>query len=198
MKLKRNVFVVVACLLVLTLGIAMICGGCKKDNKPDWNYTGTINQTQSPNPTDPDGTTPDGTGPNGTTPDGTTQPTGPVYTPVGPGVQAPSVDMGVVDREELPSSTTPSGGTESTKPPVVTVPPTQPSVPDTDGPQLDADGNWTYEYYMSRTGDEQEAYALSFPGGLKEFNKWFNAAQKAYFDAQPKETIGPGGVIDLN
>ena len=62
---------------------------------------------------------------------------------------------------------------------------------------MDADGYWTYEYYWSRTGDEQWAYMKTFPT-LKDFNAWYNKAAAAYEATRPVETIGPGGVIELN
>ena len=74
----------------------------------------------------------------------------------------------------------------------------------TASPELDENGYWTYEYYKSRTGQEQMDYMYSTfkkPDGkvdVAAFNRWYHAAKKAYDEAHPKETIGPDGIIDLH
>lgn len=194
MKLKRNMIACVGCMLVLLLGIAMVCGGCKKNEEPSWTYTGPAT-TESQNTEE------------------SKKPT-----PAGPDEPAPSVSIEIVDREDLEDTTAPTtdqggsdiGGnvgvedrpanptdpaTPTTPAPTTPAPTTPPS--DTAGPELDADGHWTYEYYVSRTGDEQYAYMQTFPS-LRAFNDWYNAAKAAYDAAQPKETIGADGVIELN
>ena len=73
----------------------------------------------------------------------------------------------------------------------------------TASPEVDENGYWTYEYYISRTGKEQMEYMYNTfkqPNGdvdVLAFNKWYNAAREAYEAAHPKETI-TGGEITLN
>lgn len=189
---KRNIVACAGCLLVLLLGITMVCGGCKKDDTPDWNYSGTTQGTTQNT-------------------EGTKAPT-----PAGPDDPAPSVDISIVDREDLEGTTAPttdqqegttapSTGVEE-RPTIPNIPtnpttpnnPTTPVIPTTPAPgpaepELDTDGRWTYEYYISRTGEEQMAYYDTFPS-MKEFNKWYNAAKAAYDAAHPKETIVDGNI----
>lgn len=190
MKLKRNMIACVGCVMVLLLGVAMICGGCKKDKQPDWTYTGT---TAAGTEENTDGT-------QNPTPDGSDEP-------------APSVNIEIVDREDLEGTTAPTTGqggpdiggnigvTDRPANPTDPVTPTTPApttpTPDPAGPELDADGYWTYEYYRSRTGNEQYAYMQTFPS-VRAFNDWYNAAKAAYDAAQPRETIGSDGVIELD
>lgn len=199
MKLKRNVIACVGCMMVLLLGIAMVCGGCKKNETPNWTYTGpSVAGTQDTNETTEETKKP---------------------TPAGPDEPAPSVGVEIVDREELDGTTAPTtdqggsdiGGnigledrpTNPTNPATPTTPvtPTNPApttpAPGPAEPELDENGHWTYEYYISRTGDEQYAYMETFPS-LRDFNNWYNAAKAAYNATYPRETIGPDGVIELD
>lgn len=200
MKLKRNVIACVGCVMVLLLGVAMVCGGCKKDKQPEWTYNGATTAGTEENT------------------EGTKKPT-----PAGPDEPAPSVNIEIVDREDLGDTTAPTtdqGGSDiggnigiedrpvnptdpatPTTPAPTTPAPTTPTpttpTPGPAGPELDADGYWTYEYYDSRTGDEQFAYMKTFPS-VRAFNDWYNAAKAAYDAAQPRETIGSDGVIELD
>lgn len=170
MKMKR-MLLITACLMVMILAVSMICVGCKKDKDttPEWNPSAGDNQTA-----------------NGT--EGTGSAAGnPTHATNSEGEIVPGGSLDLIDREELP--TTPE------EDPQATTNPTTPTM-DPNAPQLDADGYWTYEYYITRTGEEQMAYYKTFPS-MEAFNQWYNRAKKAYDEAHPKETIGPDGSIVL-
>ena len=184
MKLKRNIAACTGVLLVLVLGVAMVCGGCKQKT-PEWTYDPThTSGEQNDNSTTTGDTAGNGGGQSPSE-----------FTDAFNDPNAPSVEIGIVDREELDSTTgdttggTTGGTTDTPAPSTKPVSPTEPS--------YDDEGYMTYESYMALTGEEQMAYCKSFPT-LKDFNAWFNAAKEAYDAAHPKETIGPDGNIDLN
>lgn len=172
MKTKHIILIVVL-LLVLAAGITVICIGCQKDKAPAGNTPGTgTSQTPGGNADTTPGTTPD-------------NPSNPANTDDLP---APSGGFELIDREELTDG---SGTTPTTPTPKPTTP-----TPST-GPELDENGYWTYEYYISRSGEEQMAYYRTFPS-MAAFNKWYNEAKAEYDRQHPKETIGPDGNIDLS
>ena len=172
MKMKR-MLLTTACLMVLILAVSMICVGCKKekDTTPEWNPSAGDNQSA-----------------NGTEGSGSAA-VNPTHATNSEGEIVPGGSLELIDREELP--TTPEETPSET--------PTNPTAPtmDPNAPQLDADGYWTYEYYISRSGEEQMAYYKTFPS-MEAFNAWYNRAKKAYDEAHPKETIGPDGNIVLD
>ena len=117
----------------------------------------------------------------GTTVGGTTAGTGETTQPGGNGQTQPTQGQ---------QGTDPTGSTTDSTPPPDPTNPTNPSQP--------AEKTYlTYEEYIALSGAEQNAYCQSFPS-LRAFNDWYNAAKKAYDEAQPKETIGPDGNINLD
>ena len=82
--------------------------------------------------------------------------------------------------------------TEST-PPVVTTP-TEPSTESTTPSKdpLVAE----YEAYLAMSYAQKKAYRKTF-SDYDAFFAWYNAALKAYNDANPPTQIGPDGVIEL-
>ena len=82
MHLKRNIAACAGVLLVLVLGVAMVCGGCKSSDV-EWNYTGTFGKDNETEASSTDGTTrPTGnTRPTVTMPEETTAATGETTVP---------------------------------------------------------------------------------------------------------------------
>lgn len=173
---SKHIILIVALVLVLAAGITVICVGCNQNKNPEG---GAANGTaQAPG------------NQNGT---GTADPSNPANEGTLPG------GFELIDREELDDDTGTTPTTNPTNPTTPTTKPTNPTTPapGTDGPELDENGYWTYEYYISRSGEEQMAYYRTFPS-MAEFNKWYNAAKAEYDRKHPKETIGPDGKIELN
>lgn len=215
MSVKSYILTIICLVLVLSLGIGMVLSGCNSEEKGSGsqNAGATPSGTQGDKPSGSEGTTlPGASGqPETTVPGGNTDVPG---NTLDPDASAPSVDLEITDREEFPTEpNTGDGDTESSNP---TTPQggtqggTQGgnqggsqggnqggSQGGSAGPELDENGNWTYEYYRSRTGQEQMEYFYTFPS-VSAFNEWYNAAKKAYDEAHPKETIGPDGIIDLH
>ena len=119
-----------------------------------------------------------------TTTAGTTAGTGETTQPGGNGQTQPTQGQ---------QGTDPTGSTTDSTPPSDPTNPTNP----TDPSQPAEKTYLTYEEYIALSGAEQNAYCQSFPS-LRAFNDWYNAAKKAYDEAQPKETIGPDGNINLD
>ena len=211
MNLKRSILALICLALILSLGIGMVMSGCKSEKTTGKSTTApAASGTPSTNTAGGDGTTAPSTQEGTETAPSSSEI---IYNTLGPDETAPSVDLEITDREELPTqsgteSTTPSGstgnqgntgsqGSTGSQSGSTGNQGSTGNTGTTTGPELDENGNWTYEYYISRTGQEQMDYMRTFPT-LKDFNTWYNAAKKAYDDAHPKETIGSDGNITLH
>lgn len=219
MKLRRNLAAILGCALLITLAVAMVACG-EEDEVPEWKHPGVTipGDTTATAAPGTEGTTV----PGESTSDGTAS-TAPTQkpTPPDPDEPQPSVDIQLGEKEELedtPTTPTEGGNTQSGNNQTGnnqsgnSQSGNNQSGNNQSGnnqsgnnqsgntgtnPTYDKDNLLTYEEYEALSGDAQYAYYLSFPSA-REFNDWYNAAKKAYQDAQPKETIGPDGNIDLN
>ena len=54
----------------------------------------------------------------------------------------------------------------------------------------------TYEKYITLSGEEQYAYAMTFPS-MTEFFLWFNEAKDAYDAEYSAPEIGSGGDVNI-
>ena len=100
-------------------------------------------------------------------------------------------------------STTPTTGTQTptTQP---TTPSTQPTTPPaTESTTLSTEGTTPetptvdYEAYISMTAAQKQTFRDSFEN-IDAFFAWYNAAKKAYDEANPPTPIPPDGNIPLN
>ena len=216
MHLKRNIAACAGVLLVLLLGVAMVCAGCRS-GEAEWDYTGTFGlgdstvastdatENQIPTGTQSVPETTDG-------PEETTQPatentlpgnnqTGTndqagnnTQTGTNTGTAAPEPTTGT-ETTESTETTEPTGSTESTEPTEATESTEATEATEATEPGVPAPLTW--EEYQALSGAEQVAYYKSF-ADPKDFFAWEQAAKKAYDEAHPKETIGPDGNIDLH
>ena len=91
------------------------------------------------------------------------------------------------DKEEEPDETTPPA-TDKEEEPVVTTPPTEVPTEPEEGDTVTA-----YEWYLSLSGPEQQAFFASFANPA-EFFAWLNNAKAEYEALHPDVEIGDGNV----
>ena len=91
------------------------------------------------------------------------------------------------DKEEAPDETTPPA-TDKEEEPIVTTPPTEVPTEPEEGDTVTA-----YEWYLSLSGPEQQAFFASFANPA-EFFAWLNNAKAEYEALHPDVEIGDGNV----
>ena len=93
---------------------------------------------------------------------------------------------------------TESGDSDSTEP-IAPVTPSNPEAPGQNGNTTESEktiSEYTYEDYISMTGDEQAAFIARFDS-IADFFVWLNAEKKEYEENQDIIEIGGNGTIDL-